>query len=912
MKILSAKVCNYRVHECVEVEFHDHISVLGGANEAGKSTLMEAIHRALFVSAKGQTEVHRNMARAGSNEKPKVSLTFEHQGVVWELDKVYGGNTGYSVTLRERGQPSISDEAAEAKLREITGAEVEKGKRLKEDVARKPWSHLWVWQGASGQAPTDFIEESTDQLVNLTARGAGSVLMSNLDSTLAGQFQQEHQARATKTNTPKAGSPLKLALDAQSDCESKVAALRERVQRLEAAARTHAEAKQRQESAHPKLVEARQSLAAVEQQIASGEHKRLELERDTTAARQAETDAKRLVEDNTKLKAWNASIGELTSRLAEDDQTGRLTQLVDEATEAVEAQRLTVKRLRTQLAGITDRQGEAETYVRSFRAQQDLASAKTNHGRIAKLREELKAVRTQLEALPEIASSGVDHFRDKAQNHAVAEAQLNAIASTLKVVSGADELTANGIAVTAGTSVNLSQETILRYGDALELHLTVPGNADWEAKSQKLIEQRQALQNSIARYLIGGKPAASIEALAEAARQREVLTPEGSRLKRLIEGENPVQVKNDLQAAEQAAALAEADIARLSDAAREAAPATLPEAMVLAQAVSTEYREQNTAVDNAAASLQTSEKLEKVAQQKLKTFEEARREQLSKLKTDQDLRQFLLASHDASEDRFRENLSAAEGAYDAAKRKLNRTREAYDALELDVLQTQQRRYAEQTTRFQQDIQLANNQQQQALGQLRPEGESNPFAELRDVEELLLTTKSDCERHTVEAAATALLNDLFQQELDAANERITQPLAERVQTYLRFIDKSAEIRLNYVDSQFTEFLLYRPALNPDPEPFSTLSGGAREQVAAAVRLATAEILAEDYGGTLPVVFDDAFVNSDKERVNRVVEMLYHAKERGLQVIIGTCDPERYGGVGLVEYKMVRGRGAERLV
>ena len=79
-------------------------------------------------------------------------------------------------------------------------------------------------------------------------------------------------------------------------------------------------------------------------------------------------------------------------------------------------------------------------------------------------------------------------------------------------------------------------------------------------------------------------------------------------------------------------------------------------------------------------------------------------------------------------------------------------------------------------------------------------------------------------------------------------------------------------------------------------FDALSGGAKEQVAAATRLALAEVLAQDHGGCLPVVFDDAFAYSDPDRVQTLQRMLDLAVARGLQVIVLTCTPSDYSGLG----------------
>ena len=76
-------------------------------------------------------------------------------------------------------------------------------------------------------------------------------------------------------------------------------------------------------------------------------------------------------------------------------------------------------------------------------------------------------------------------------------------------------------------------------------------------------------------------------------------------------------------------------------------------------------------------------------------------------------------------------------------------------------------------------------------------------------------------------------------------------------------------------------------------FEALSGGMKEQLAAALRLSMADVLKGAHDGCLPLVFDDAFTNSDPERIDVVKRMLSNAVERGLQVILLTCDPAAYG-------------------
>ena len=75
-------------------------------------------------------------------------------------------------------------------------------------------------------------------------------------------------------------------------------------------------------------------------------------------------------------------------------------------------------------------------------------------------------------------------------------------------------------------------------------------------------------------------------------------------------------------------------------------------------------------------------------------------------------------------------------------------------------------------------------------------------------------------------------------------------------------------------------------------FDQLSGGMREQLTAALRLSMADVLKSEHNGCLPLIFDDAFTNSDPKRVEIVKKMLQSAVDKGLQVILLTCDPKSY--------------------
>ena len=154
----------------------------------------------------------------------------------------------------------------------------------------------------------------------------------------------------------------------------------------------------------------------------------------------------------------------------------------------------------------------------------------------------------------------------------------------------------------------------------------------------------------------------------------------------------------------------------------------------------------------------------------------------------------------------------------------------------------------------------------------------------------------------QAHAIKLLADTYKTATQSLEDQYTQPLLQRVGVYLAsMFEHGARLEIKKQGDGFSEATLVRPnSKDPYPTPFESLSGGAREQVATAIRLATAEILAENYGGTLPVVFDDAFAFTDRLRVQQVIQMLDLGANRGLQIILLSCTHEDYANLGAQEY------------
>ena len=136
MRITSVTLRNCRLHRELRVDFDPARTLIGGPNETGKSTLIEAVHRALFLKAKGNTEQHRALISTLHIGHPEVELSFEASGSKYVLKKRFG-STGTTTLIPTNSAP-ISGEQAETELARILQVEA----NVSGKAVTAQWAHL--------------------------------------------------------------------------------------------------------------------------------------------------------------------------------------------------------------------------------------------------------------------------------------------------------------------------------------------------------------------------------------------------------------------------------------------------------------------------------------------------------------------------------------------------------------------------------------------------------------------------------------------------------------------------------------------------------------------------------------------------------------------------------------------------
>ena len=84
MQLHQITLEHVRLHRQLNLPLASGITVLEGANESGKSTLAEAIHRALFLPARSAGAALNQLRSRPFEADPTISLQFSADGTTYQ------------------------------------------------------------------------------------------------------------------------------------------------------------------------------------------------------------------------------------------------------------------------------------------------------------------------------------------------------------------------------------------------------------------------------------------------------------------------------------------------------------------------------------------------------------------------------------------------------------------------------------------------------------------------------------------------------------------------------------------------------------------------------------------------------------------------------------------------------------
>ena len=896
MRLLSARVRDYRRHRDLPISFDPRFTVIAGPNQSGKSTLAEALHRALFLPVKTGGELLKGMQSDPFVAEPEVEISFEAAGERWELRKRFAGTRG-SASLRDSAGRSLQGEDAEERLAELIGTAAVARNRGAGDQLKERWGHLWVWQGSASSNPLGLNAASYDhdRLVERLQAGADLGVQSPLDLAVLDDIQTRWATvytpgGANRAPQVKTGSPLhdarKAATEAHEDLEAigvqitqqaaAEHAFQEAEAQLENLRRSLPPLKAQRQDLDQKLTLSRELEAAIaveKPQWQGAQKERDDLDKDRTQREELQKQVTTLeaakAPDQEKLEALKQQLPDLVAARAH-------------AQEQLEVQQEAVAKAIREATAIENLQKGLGQRKEQQRLEQQLAGLATNQARC-------DALQTEIARIPALNAADVEALRRLETARRDARVRAEALSAGIEVIRAGRPVRVDGLELAAGSRQMLSEPATVQVGDDVELRLT-PGDGSNAAEAATVLAEAEGkFQAELQRWQL-----TTVDEAATAERRRSDLLAEQHRLIEQPGGADPEALRLRLNALIQGAdaqvALDAADAALRGEALESRLhelEQQLTEARKERDTATKTEQQQQALVKQSSAELDAQNKLITTSEADLRARENQSLEARTRIHALQERHgslEALTAALAQARERCRELQSKLEGLENGLAElgaESLKARAAEIEKEIGTLEGQEREATEARIR--------------AESRLHGDGQVDLQAELEQKQAELESRLEDQERLEKEAGMLTLLRRLLEEEQNAMATQYTAPLTERIGRYLAQVFPDApQTSLSYDARSGFQELQWRRG-NEAAFGFDVLSTGAREQFAAALRVTMAEVLAEAYDGTLPVLFDDAFANSDPERQAGVFRMLQQAADQGLQVILLTCDPERSRGI-----------------
>jgi DNA repair exonuclease SbcCD ATPase subunit len=858
MRLIACRLQNVRRHRALELRFGRELTLIAGANETGKSTLVEALHKTLFLRATATGRGVEELRSRLHPGLPDVEIRFEADAETWRLRKRFAGASG-TCQLSNGSGVALNGPQAEEQLARLLGYEAPvEGRRIAQLPER--WAHLWVRQGDAGLNPFSGNQECYDHqrlVAQLQQQSSQSPLQSSTDRLVMEQIQQQVSTLYTATGKVKAGSPLAGAQQRSQEAATALALAEQQVADLEAAMEQWRSINER--------------LETIEQQQRPALQRELQLQQQSQLLQaHLEPLLQRQHEHQQLLKQQRQEQQELL--LAQQQLDTALKQQQQEQTQRQQLQEQ-INQASAALQQLTQRQEQVQRLLDLQQLDEEVRQLREHQQQLQRLQEQAEGLKEQLAELPEITAEQVRQLRQAEQALAQATARCEAMAAGIEVLAADQPIQLNGEALVSGERRRIEAAAELTVGSGVRLQIS-PGGG--QALPQALEQQRQCcqqleqLQQQI--KLNSSDQAETIE------RQRTALERE---LNNLRQAAKAIPWSGLQQRLEQLEPRRQQLAAALGGS--EVAPPD-PE----------ELRSEQQSLRQRSGELSSSQEH---SNQQLRELEHNQR---SRQAAQEQLRGRcgqLEGSLQVLGERVQHLNSAAtaSGALDAQQQQLGALR-----AELEHLQKARKHSgsanpaadaAEQLEALEQEKDRLLSQLGQAQQRTQSLGAANPLAELEQRQ--VAWEEAEAERAALEQRGMALrlLLERFHRAQSTLANRYSEPLRAAITPYLAELASQPHQPLLAFDPQqgFHDLQLRQ---GEEAFAFERLSGGMREQLGATVRLAMAEVLKPAYADALPLVFDDAFTNSDRERLVGLRRMLERGIQQGIQIVLLTCHAGDY--------------------
>ncbi|MCZ8377300.1 AAA family ATPase [Mycobacterium sp. CPCC 205372] len=870
MKLHRLVLTNYRGISHREIDFPDHgVVVVSGANEVGKSSMIEALDLLLEAKDRSAKKEVKQVKPTHADVGAEITAEISAGAYRFVYRKRFHKRAETQLTVLAPRREQLSGDEAHDRVRSM----------LAETVDLELWQAQRVLQSASTAAVDLSGSDALARALDVAAGEAAT--LSGAEPLLVDRIDEEYARYFTVTGRPTgewaAATKHLNAADAEvARCAARVAEVDDAVTRHGALTADVAEVAAQRAQAHARLTASRataEAVATLRRQLAEADVIADAATKSHTASVAALAERRRLRADVEERGTAVVALQTAVAESVEEESTAR---------EVHEAAEVAAEKAREAVA-------TTQARVESARSVVDRLTQRDESDRLAARVAKIDATRRELDrTASELAGITVTDASMRTVEQAVlnverAAGQAELASARIELVAAADvSVSVAGEPVTLGAgetwAVNTTADTAVELPGVLTVRV-VPGTP--AAQTQAGLEAAQ-------QALAGALTAAGAEdvdtARALDLRRRELVAAR-DRLTATLEAVLGDDTVEHLRARLKELLATQPAEDGLFDVTGDSAADPVGARAELAAAVA--------AHQQAVVDCETHRKVAIVASKRLgdrSTQACVLREKLAAAQGEHATATTRLEAHraQAADDTL---AVAAEADGDAARAAAARAAEVRAELERSAPDAVAAALADATRGAD-----ALGRRHDALAE-----------ELREVSTQLKVYGTEGRRGSLDAAeaerqhaereylrlhrrarAAQLLRTVMARHRDATRSRYVDPFRDQVERLGRIVfGDSFEVE---VDS---DLRICSRTLAGRTVPYESLSGGAREQLGIVARLAGAVLVAKEDG--VPLLIDDALGFTDRDRLVKMGAVFDVVGGDG-QVIVLTCDPQRYAAIG----------------
>ena len=861
MKLHRLTLRNYRGIAHRDIEFPDRgVVVISGANEIGKSSMIEALDLLLHSKDRSAKKEVKQVKPTHVDEGAEIRAVISTGPYRFEYFKRFHKRPVTELTVTEPRREQLTGDEAHERVQAI----------LKETVDIDLWQAQRVLQ-AGATAPVDL--SGSDALSRALDAAAGqAVELSGAEPLLVDRIDAEFRQYFTATGRPTgdwgtAITGLRAAEQGVADCEAAVAEVDDAVTR------------------HGQLTD---RLARVTLDRAKAA-KRLD------AARAAAATVKALTDRLAQARALaDAAQQQCVAAVAALDQRRRLCTDLDARTATIADLERSAEQAGVEEATAREAKTAADTALVEVKAAVDACqvgvdTARRTAEQIAR-REQAERLAAKLAKIDAADRELLGIDRDLA-----AIAMVDGSMRGLETAAAAVELAA-ARAESASARVELKAQADVELRIAGEVVALAAGQC-WSASAAGTTDVE--LPGVLTVRVLPGEPAADTQALLDAARAHlaALLKRAGAadmdaarmldqRRRDLLASGDRVRATREALAGDHSVAAMRARLAELHEAQPTDVQGDAEGARSELETATAEHRR----VVAACEVLREAATSAAAAAMGHTTRATVLREQLITAKTELTrVGELLAAQRQSATD---DALSVRANAAAETAREVGAGLQAVETELAGVAPVTVAEELDDAVRCHDALVLGHEELGEQLrdttAQLRAYGTQGRRGQLDAAQIELQRAVAEHARLGRRADAVNVLRSVMLRHRDDARLRYVEPFRGEVERLGRIVfGADFEVEID------AELRICSRTLAGRTVPYDSLSGGAKEQLGIVARLAGAALVAKEDG--VPVLIDDALGFTDANRLTKMGEVFDAVGGDG-QVIVLTCSPERYATVG----------------